>query len=70
MKISNQIILRIAKMCKDGKDIEYIQKHTGVKSIYGIARNLRKAGANIPLPKKKKDTSINWGKLVEKINKK
>ncbi len=69
--ISNQKILTIAKMCKDERTIEYIQKHTGVRSVYAVARDLRKAGANIPLPKnKKKEEPRDWGKLAEKINSK
>jgi len=67
--ISNQKILAIAKMCKNGKSIEYIQKHTGVKSVYSIARELKKNGANIPLPKNKKvEVKRDWGNLADKIN--
>ena len=69
--ISNQKILTIAKMCKDGKTIEQIQKRTGIKSVYTIARSLKNAGANIPLPlKKKKEKPRDWNKLAEKINNK
>ena len=69
--ISNQKILTIAKMCKDGKTIEQIQKRTGVKSVYAVARDLRKAGANIPLPpKSEKSKPRDWNALAEKINNK
>lgn len=70
-QISNQTIIKIARMCKEGQTIEYIQKHTGVKSIYALARKLRNSGANIPLPKSDpKPKKRNWSALVAKINKK
>jgi len=70
MKASNQTIIRIARLAKMGKSLEHIRKATGVKSVYAIVRELRKSGANIPLPKsdpkmKKRD----WAALAAKINK-
>jgi len=68
--ISNQKILTIARLCKEGKSLSYIQRYTGVKSAYSIASKLRKSGANIPLPPKKEKKARNWDELAQKINQK
>jgi len=68
-KISDQKLIKLARMCREGKSVKFIQKTLGIKSVHQFAVVLRRNGAEIPLPKKTK-TVRDWSKIVEKINKK
>jgi hypothetical protein len=64
--IQNRTVIKIAELAKQGKDLQYIIRVTGVKSVFKIINNLRKAGAIIPYPLTRKNRD--WKALAEVIN--
>lgn len=65
--LTDRMILRVAKLYREGVTFEEITKRTGIKSPYYIIQKLKQKGAH--LPKIHHRRKVDWDVLVNQINK-